>query len=707
MSKPGLVSKNRLIFIMIAFTFLILLLVSRVLWIQIVNGDKYKKAAYRQQSSDRILSPSRGIIFDRNGKELAISASVDTIFVNPKEIEGNDQTTGEIAEKLAQILSLKKKDVQNKLESKGTYQVIVRKIEKEIGDKVRKYVYENKLSGIYVDKDTKRFYPFKNLAAQVLGFTGVDNQGLAGIEFQMDQYLKGTPGRILGEVDVDGNELPSVNKNTIDPQDGTNVVLTLDETIQYFAESELQQAIRDYKVLNGGTAIVMDPRNGEILAMVSKPDFDLNAPFSVPQALWRNNAVDNTYEPGSTFKAIVAAAGLEEGVIKPETPVECIPVVVGGWKMSCWKDGGHGKETFEEAVYNSCNPVFVKLSEAMGAQTFFKYVRGFGFYDKTGITLPGETRSIMHTQPTVTDLATASYGQSFQVTPIQMISAYGAIANGGNLLKPQLIKELTDSNGNVIQKYEPEVIRNILSKKTSDKMKEILENVVAQGTGINAYVEGYKVAGKTATSQTFDQGVRSKDRFIASFCAFAPSDNPVICVLVILDYPSEYSHAGGVVAGPVAGKIVEESLNYLGVERKYSERDKILLTKEIYVPDVKKKKVGEVKKLLLQYGLDAKVIGGGDDDSEVIDQIPKEGMGVPYKSVVILNTSEIKDIPTVIMPDLTNKTISEATQTLNHLGLNLRVDGMGTAMIQEIPAGEEVPLGKIIKVKFRLQISEY
>jgi stage V sporulation protein D (sporulation-specific penicillin-binding protein) len=300
-------------------------------------------------------------------------------------------------------------------------------------------------------------------------------------------------------------------------------------------------------------------------------------------------------------------------------------------------------------------------------------------------------------------MATASFGQSFQITPIQMITAYSAIANGGNLLKPHLIKELTDSEDNIIQKFDPEIVRNVISKQTTNTLKGILEGVVSEGTGINAYVEGYKVAGKTATSETFENGIRSKEHYIASFSAFAPADNPVICVLVVLDYPSKYDYHGGVVAGPVAASIIDDSLNYLGIEKKYTEKDKQLISQEVTVPDIRNKKVGEAKKILSKLGFNTKVIGKVNDDSIILDQTPKPDMRLPYKSIVILNLEKADEVILVKLPELTNKTVSEATATLNKIGLNIKVIGLGTAIIQEISAGEEVALGKIIKVQFRYQ----
>ena len=554
MAGPSLLIKKRLLVVLVSFTLVVIALIVRVAYIQIAQGEKLQKEAFEQQNRGRVISPRRGTIYDRNGKELAISASVETIWVSPQTIRESDVPPETVAEKLAELLAMDRDEVLKKITKRSMYEVVKSKVDKELGDQIRKWAEENKVEGIYIDEDTKRFYPYRNLAAHIIGFTGDDNQGLEnGIEIVMEKYLKGVPGKILSEVDAGGRELPFKTEKRIDAQDGLNVVLTIDETIQYFAQKTLEKAIEDYKVTRGAIAVVMDPRNGDILALASKPDFDLNKPFAPPpgvdaaawkgrkaeevdllrKTVWRNKAVVDTYEPGSTFKAITSAAGLEEGVITPESRVNDSPVVIGDRTFNCWRRGRlHGEESFAEGVYNSCNPVFVRVAQSLGVEKFYSYMKAFGFYDKTGIDLLGEQTGIIHKKPTEMDMAAASFGQRFTITPMQLVTAYTAIANGGKLMKPRLVKELTDSEGNIVKKFEPEIVRTVISKRTSDTVREILEGVVSIGTGKNAYIKGYRVAGKTGTSETTESGV-----YTASFMAFAPADNPVICVLVALYDP--------------------------------------------------------------------------------------------------------------------------------------------------------------------------
>lgn len=718
MAGPSLIIKKRLIAVLGIFTLLIAALLVRVAWIQLVNGDWYQKKAFAQQNYNRVISPRRGTIYDRNLKELAISASVETISVNPQVIKKSDKDPEQVAQGLSEILGMKMEDVLKKITRSSRYEIVKRKIDKEIGDKVRKWRQDNNLEGIYVDEDSKRFYPYRNLAAHVIGFTGVDNQGLDGIEIMMEQYLKGIPGKILSEVDAGGHEVPFNEEKHIAPQDGLNVVLTIDETIQHLAEKAIDNAIEDNKCLNGASAIVMDPRNGDILAYVSKPDFDLNNPYACPpgadpstwkgntqedikklqETVWRNKAIADTYEPGSTFKAVTSSAGIEEGVIKPDSRVTDATVRVGGWNINCWRANAHGEESFAEGVYNSCNPVFVRVAQSLGIDRFYKYMRAFGFYDKTNLGLPGEAKSIIHSKPSEVDMATASFGQRFQITPIQLITAYGAIANGGKLIKPRLVRELTDSEGNVVKKFEPEVIRNVISQQTSDTIKNILEGVVSVGTGRNAYIKGYRVAGKTGTAETTE--TKTKGRYIASFSSFAPADNPVICVLVVLDHPTgPFGHMGGVIAAPVAGKLIEDVLNYLEVEKRYTEQDKEMLVEEVYVPDVRNKSVDEAKKVLREFDLEFKIDGGGGP--VILDQMPKPGANVPKKSLVILYTRKQDTDTMVKVPDVLNKTIGEATQALNDAGLNIKVSGLGTAVRQSVTPGDNIHKGEIIHVEFR------
>lgn len=725
LSKSPKRNRNRLLFLLITFTVLFIAILVRFLWIQIVDGAWYKNMAYAQENKGQVISPKRGVIYDRNGKELAINLPVKTISCDPHLVQGSKLDIDQIAQKISEILQIDKGDLLKKLQKSNGYQLIKKKADTEVSDTLKKWANANKVDGIYIDEDSKRFYPNKNLAAHVIGFAGSDNQGLSGIELTMEQYLKGKPGKHLSEVDAYGLKIPFSEEKKIDVQDGLNVVLTIDEAIQFSTEKALQKAIYDYKVINGGTAIVLDPRNGDILAMVSKPDFDLDDPYAFPigvtgfdssswsslksnekvkklqETVWRNKAINITYEPGSTFKSIISATSLEEGIIAPNSEVFDVPIKVADWTINSDMPGGHGKESFSQSFYNSDNPVFVKLAQALGIEKFYNYVKSFGFFDTTGIDLPGEAKSIFQKKPAEIDMATASFGQNFQITPIQLITAYAAIANGGNLLRPHLIKNLTDSNGNIVTNYEPEVVRNVLSKQSCDTLKGMLEGVVMQGTGTNAYVSGYRVAGKTGTAETFENGVRSKDRFIASFSAFAPADNPVINVLVVLDYPSEKSHFGGATAAPAAARIIEDTLEYLGVDRKYTDRDIGMMTKEINLTDITKRSVEDAEGTLSGLGLRFKIIGSGYNNSSIIvNQEPKPGESIPEKSVVILYINKGDKETIVKVPDVSNKTIPEATQALNDVGLNIKVKGTGTVVSQEYKAGFEVPIGKVIEIDF-------
>ena len=452
---------------------------------------------------------------------------------------------------------------------------------------------EKGIRSIYIDEDSKRYYPKGKLASHLLGFVGDDHQGLNGIEFVLESTLKGVDGKIMNEVDVLGRQISFSKEKYIDAIDGYDVYLTIDETVQYLAEKAMDQAMLDYNLKRGATCVVMDPHTGEILAMVSKPDFNPNDPDALPvgiidedwkgfndsedsQILWqtvfRNRAVMDTYEPGSVFKAITAAAAIEENVVETSTPKFCRPVSIAGHTINCWRKGGHGAEDFLHAVYNSCNPVFVDVAMDLGIEKFYNYFKLFGFKEKTGIELQGEPANeefakLQHNDPKEIDLAVTSFGQRFQISPLQMITAYGAIANGGTLLKPTIIKQISDSDGNIVKKFEPTVVRKVISEETASKVCQILEGVVAEGTGKNAYIPGYRIAGKTGTSQTLETD--TEGRYVVSFCAIAPANNPKVCVLVVLDHPQNEMHlrSGGILAAPVAGKLTEEILEYMQVER--------------------------------------------------------------------------------------------------------------------------------------------
>ncbi len=740
MAGKSIKLKKRLLWVLVIFTFCTVGLIVRIAWIQIANGQEYQQAAYEQQTTNRKINAKRGTIYDRNMVTLAASGSVETITASPKTILKQDLDIDKIAGELAEILEMEKETVKIKLSKNTVYETIKQKVPQDVGSKVREWKEKNEIEGIYIDEDTKRFYPKGNLAAHVIGFTNIDSDGLDGVERIMEQYLKGVPGKILSEVDAGGIALNMGEEQYIQPQDGYDVVLTIDETIQYFTEKALEKAIVDNNVINGASAIVMDPRNGEILAMASKPDFDLNNPRAAPKGImgvnvetwtgtstedvqflqktvWRNKAVVDTYEPGSTFKAITSAAGLEEGVITPDTQVTDATIKLGGWNIKCWKENAHLHETFREGVYNSCNPVFVRLSQKLGIEKFYSYVKAFGFTKKTGIDLPGEASSIFHTNPTELNMATTAFGQRVQITPTQMIQAYGAIANGGNLITPHVVKEVVDNEGNVIKKFEPNVVRKVISKQTSDTLLDILQGVVDVGTGKNARVPGYKIAGKTGTSETIKDpsgkfvslktASGQYDRYIASFSGIAPADNPTICVLFILDYADQFHHGGGMIAAPAVGKLIDDILMYQGVEKEYTEEDKKILKKEVQVPDVKGKTVEEAIKLLKQNNLEYKIEGSNKDLKAIVqEQTPKSTALLHEKSFVLLYTYKPENEATTTVPSVKNMTISDATAAFKAAGLNISIDGTGTAVSQDKDAGKIVIKGTVVEVMFRNEVSD-
>ncbi len=732
---PGLALKKRLVLLLSLFTMTVVVLIGRLAYIQFAQGDELQKKAFEQQNRGRMISSIRGTIYDRNGKKLAISVQVATIGCNPSDIKSNRRniSTNEVADGLAPILDMEPDELLKLITKDVSYVRLKRKVDKDTEINVRTWVSENNVKGISIEEDSKRYYPNGNLMSHILGFTGDDNQGLmGGIEETMEKYLKGTPGKILSEVDARNNAIPSDTEKRIDAEDGLNVVLTIDETIQYLASKSLEKAIDDYNVKQGAVAIVMDPNTGDILAFVSKPDYDLNTPFAYPsniedmnlkivdslnqdgwverseasvnilsRTVWRNKAISDTYEPGSTFKSITTSAGIEEGVVTPDTITNDLAIKVQGWPkpIQCWRYyRPHGTETFREAVYNSCNPAFVKVAQSMGVNRFYSYVKAFGFREKTGIELKGESNSLFQDKPKEIDMAVAAFGQRFTITPLQLATSYTAIVNGGKLMKPRLIKELTDSDGNVVKTFKPEVIRTVVSEKTSKTVRDILEGVVStpNGTGNNAYVKGYRIGGKTGTSQTTQEDVH-----IASFCGFAPADDPAIIALVVLFDPKGDSYMGGVIAAPLAGKIIEDVLNYMQVERKYSAEDLQSMAQEVFVPELRGKSVNEAVQDLKKAGLRYKIEGDGNNESSVVEQTPKPDAVVPENSVVILYTYKPEQPPTVEMPDLSKKTMAEAINTMNRVGLNIKINGTGVVFMQQYEAGTEVEVGQVVAVDFR------
>ncbi len=656
-----MVNKKRLVIALLSICIIFFLLIFRLGWIQIVNGEKLRMSAIQQQTRDVPIPAKRGTIYDRNGKELAISVTTYTVWATPSEIESPDVT----AKSLANILDEEEEIILDKISNKKTGLVKIAKwIDKDKAD----LIIKEKLQGIRIAEDNKRFYPYGNFASYVLGHTTDDNRGLVGIELEYDKVLSGLPGRWIKNTDAAGRQLPYGIEKYYEPENGLNVILTIDEVIQHFAEKAVENGLvktNSKRIM----AIVMEPNTGDILAMAVKPDYDPNNP-RIPldeterekyeslsseekqilwNQMWRNPIISDTYEPGSTFKLITSAAGLEEGVVEPDSPFYSPGyAIVAGQKIKCWRSyRPHGHQTFTEGVQNSCNPVFIEVAQKLGIDKYYKYLEGFGFTQKTGIDLPGEGGPIVQNKSVAgpVELATMSFGHGISITPIQLITAISAIANDGKLMEPRLVKELTDDSGNVIHRYDPKFIRQVISEKTSKELRLIMESVVSDGSGKNAYIPGYRLGGKTGTAEKIVNGRYSSGDVYSSFVAVAPVDNPKVAVLVVCDEPQGI-HFGSLTAAPIAKEIMEDTLRYLEIEPQYTEEEKEEFEKnQVVIPEVRSLKLYEATNILsesnLQYSTEPMDIES--KDAVVLDQFPKPGEKVSEKSIIILYVEEKKE----------------------------------------------------------------
>ncbi len=729
MERTTLNMKKKITVIIILFAIFFIALILRVGYWQIIKGAELSEAAVQQQTRDKTINSKRGSILDRNGNVLAASISVETITASPRDVKKNHMSISEIAQGLSPIIDEKYDDIYKKLDQDTAYVVVKKKVDKKVADNVRKFLSDKKISGFTLVSDTKRYYPFDNLAAHVIGFTGTDKQGLAGVELQYDKYLKGSSGRLVSAKDAAGGDMPFDYEKLIDPEDGLNVVLTIDENIQRIAEKYLEQALIDNKINNGVCCIIMDVKSGGILAMTTKPDFNLNDPFTITdpetleavkaypegkernqkysdalQKLWRNKAVVDSYEPGSTFKIFTASMAVEENVVSDNDTFYC-----GGSKhvenydIHCWKAGGHGQQNFKKAVQNSCNPAFIEIGARVGREKFYTYMSGLGFREKTGIDLPGETIGLIPAYENFNEveLATSSFGQGFTITPIQMVTAVNAIANNGMMIKPHIIKRLEDQKGNVVKEFGAENVRQIVSESTSKKIKEVLESVVSEGSGSGAYIKGFRVGGKTGTSEKIPRG---NGKYVASFVCMAPCDDPEVICLVMLDEPNGDSHFGGVIATPIARNIMEEVLNYLKVEPSYTAEE--LATMETTVPNVIGMPTQNAKDALARANLNPSIEGAGE---KVLNQLPKAGVKVNRGSTVMAYTEETMKTTTTTVPNLLNMTVNDVATAVSNARLNLKIQGAGSTVSNEavlsyqqsVPAGSVIEIGTTITVEFR------
>ena len=676
-------------------------LIFRLAWLQLVEGDRLREEALEVRMRDVPVEAKRGTIYDRNGQELVKSVSVDSAYAFPPQIKDKRDA----ADKIAAALGMDKEEVYKKLTQNVGFVWLKRRIDFESAQKLKTL----KISGVELVEENRRFYRQDSLAAHVLGFAGDDNQGLTGIESVYDNELKGIPGRIVIEKDAVGRNIPEALHKFIPPTPGHNLVLTIDQTIQFFVERELDKIMEAHHP-KLAVIMVMNPKTGEILAMGNRPTFNPGDWRKYPQSVWDHNpSIWYNYEPGSTFKIITAASALEEGAVRlGDTFYDPGFIKVADRTISCWYGGGHGSQTFEEVVQNSCNPGFVTIGLRLGINRFYKYINAFGFGQKTGISLPGEEVGIEIPQKDATELniATISIGQSIAVTPIQLLFAAGAIANGGVLLKPSLVKAITDTDGKVIKEFKPEPVRQVVSKNTAQTLMQLLTNVVQKGTGRNAFVDGYGAAGKTGTAQVVDAGGYAEGKYVASFVGYAPADDPQITALVMVAEPTGPVYFGSQVAAPAFKAIAQDSLRYLKVpERPGLEKPKSPFVFEepkvkLVVPNVVNYPVEDAQSVLKNAGFTVQTRGEGNI---VYNQVPKGGAEVLNGTTVVLELQPPPKAPTeeVTVPDLKNLSIKEAGIILEKLGLHLSPLGSGLAVSQQVTPGSKVAKGTIITVEFQ------
>ncbi|WP_295248223.1 MULTISPECIES: penicillin-binding transpeptidase domain-containing protein [Ruminococcus] len=704
----------------------------RLTYLTTVQSSELQEAAVDLQLADTTVSAKRGTIYDANGNVLAESASVWQVVMSPINFK-NDKQRQAAAKGLSEIFDLEYNDVLEDTKQQSHYVVVKRRIESDEREKVLELVDTLKkdysCSGvIQLLDDYKRYYPKNSLASSVIGFTGSDDQGLEGVEYEYDSYLSGTPGRIITAQNARGTDMPFQYEQNVESEDGNNVYLTIDETIQSICEKYMQKGVEDNNVLNKGVCIAMDVNTGAILAMVTTDGYDLNNPYelsakdkkkikSTPKkkqaeaesaalsAMWRNKAVADTYMPGSVFKMCVASAALEENLVNDKTSFTCTgSIEVEGETLHCSNTAGHGTQSFVEAISNSCNPAFVQIGQMLGASKFRQYYQGFGFSDKTGIDLPGEAEDSFWKEGKMggVDLAVASFGQNFKITPIQMITACAAVSNGGYVVQPYVVSKITDSKGNVIKTVDKKVKRQVISNDTSKKMNEYLEyNTERQGAAAG-YISGYKVAGKTGTSEKKDitkvESSFSED-YISSFCGYAPADDPQIAMLVFFDTPDGDAYYGSQVSSPVFINIMSEVLPYLDVKTSYTDEE--LGYVDASAGDYTGVSVDEAKTAVEADGFTATVKGNG---STVISQIPTVSSGLQKGGSIVLYTDSDSRSETISVPSLIGLSPDEVNSVASAYGLNVSFSGAttssGTSSSQDIEAGTSVSPGTVITVSF-------
>lgn len=721
------VSAKRVFIFVIIVILIFIALAGRIGYLQFVKGEYLKQKEYSQSTSSTVISAKRGTIYDSNKKALAISADVDTITVNPSYLvvktkgEINEEKTKQKIEKLTEefvkIFELDYDEVYEKLNSKRDIETIVSKVENDKVEELKKWLVDNKISaGINIDKDTKRYYPYHNLASNLIGFCGADNQGLDGVELKYEDILKGTNGKITTSISVTQDAIPDDNEKYIAPENGSNIYLTIDSNIQAIAEKYLKQAVEENDCKRGGNVIIENPSNGEILAMASYPDYDLNEPYTPNEtlseewdslstqeqsdklyAMWRNKAVVDTYEPGSTFKVITASTALEENITETDIAGDfyCSGVQkVAEAQIKCAAGAVHGSETLRKALENSCNPALIQLGQRIGVSTFYKYLKAFGFFEKTGIDVPSEATSTFWKEENVgpVELATMSFGQRFTITPMQLVKAVSAIANDGVMVTPHIVKQIENTENGTITTIETNVERKVISKDTADKMKDIMKDVVQEGGGTYAQVAGYTIGGKTGTSEPDPN--HPENGYVSSFLAIAPVENTKLVVLLTLYEPHSKNYYGGRIAAPAVSQILSEVLPYLDIP---SDTTTTTNTDElITVPNVKNKTLREAQKALEDIGL--KYVSTGNADDIISEQVPASGTQLTKGGKVKLYSPGNDGRVSQTVPDLKGVSLAQAKVMLEAKNLNISSTGSGIVIAQDPKAGSSVDEGTIINV---------
>ena len=706
------------------------LLFFRLFDLQITRHEELQGKAVNQQTRRTVVTANRGTIYDAGGNILAISSSAETIILSPLEIDNavNDTedpvswTKESLAAGLAEILGKDASAIRKRMDNvKSQYEVIQLRADEDTAAKVRSYVDENKIAGVHLVADTKRYYPYGSLAAQVIGFVGDENTGLYGLEAYYEKELEGQSGLVISSKDQAENDMLYTYEQYFAAKNGSDLTLTLDTTIQYYLEKGIESMVDKFSAANGASGIVMDAKTGGILAMASYPNYDLNDFLTVSdQTLqeriergestvadmqllqWRNKALNDTYEPGSTFKILTLSAALEEGVVDKTTTVNCGGSVnISGYTIHCSNKNGHGLQTLVQSVGNSCNPAFINYGLRIGSEKFYEYMRSFGLMNITGIDLGGEAVGVFAADSSFTqlDLACYAFGQNFTVTPLALIAAQAACVNGGYLHTPYLVERITDSDGNVTYRHDDTPVRQVISEQTSATVRECLEYVVASGTGKNGQVAGYRIGGKTGTADKGQTG-----DVVVSFLCFAPADDPQVIMLITMDTPSRATGtyvSGGNMVAPTASTVMAEILPYLGVEPSYSAEE--LLGMDTTVPNVIGMSVEEAKAKLKDRALSYKIVGDGET---ITDQTPAGGAIIPGKSSVILYVGEEKSTDKCVVPHLIGKTPSEANTTATAAGLLIRFSGTTGSesssvrvLSQSIDEGTEVEAGTVITVQ--------